>query len=346
MIVGSLACSSFVTMAVLPAATQAFVTVKPVSYWGGTTANTASACGQRMETAARRGSQDGGWDYGRQNNYNRDHPGFGPGGRRKKTRARNRQKAGGSNSTVGSSTLTKTLLDIDDDPPTSVRERELQRRVTNLESLVASQTVEIKRLKDNVKDLIEAVEAFSGVIELLKQAGLHPPQSEVDDDDDNVEDDNESGEDDGVATGDSAIVLADDNSAPPGAQVRPKNKDRTPVIKAELLLDDDDIFGKAPASLLEAADVAGAAILAGMLGGKQRMLVDVRDAELNKESETLVQFIELAILPVAGAYFLSQLYSGALLALYLCLFRTCFSRAFLSLLSVILSWPGRFEIQA
>ena len=54
---------------------------------------------------------------------------------------------------------------------------------------------------------------------------------------------------------------------------------------------------------MDAADAAGAAILAGLLGGKQRMLVDVRDAELSfrpEHSETLVQFIELAILPVAA----------------------------------------------
>ena len=50
----------------------------------------------------------------------------------------------------------------------------------------------------------------------------------------------------------------------------------------------------------DAADAAGTAILAGILGGKQRMLVDVRDSELSRDSETLVQFIELAILPVAA----------------------------------------------
>jgi hypothetical protein len=60
------------------------------------------------------------------------------------------------------------------------------------------------------------------------------------------------------------------------------------------------IFGTAPTSVIDAADGAGAAILAAMLGGKQRMLVDVRDAELSNDPEILVQFIELAILPIAA----------------------------------------------
>jgi hypothetical protein len=66
------------------------------------------------------------------------------------------------------------------------------------------------------------------------------------------------------------------------------------------IFDDAEIFGRAPSSVIDAADAAGAAILAGMLGGKQRMLVDVRDAELSRDPETLVQFVELAILPVAA----------------------------------------------
>jgi len=64
--------------------------------------------------------------------------------------------------------------------------------------------------------------------------------------------------------------------------------------------DEEIIFGTAPSSVIDAADAAGAAILAAMLGGKQRMLVDVRDAELSTDPETLVQFIELAILPIAA----------------------------------------------
>ena len=61
----------------------------------------------------------------------------------------------------------------------------------------------------------------------------------------------------------------------------------------------DGIFATAPTTIHDAADAAGAAILAGLLAGKQRMLVDVRDAEL-ANPEMLVQFIELAVLPVAA----------------------------------------------
>ena len=51
---------------------------------------------------------------------------------------------------------------------------------------------------------------------------------------------------------------------------------------------------------MEAADAAGAAILAGLLAGQQRLLVDVRDNELCTDAATLVEFIELAILPVVA----------------------------------------------
>ena len=52
---------------------------------------------------------------------------------------------------------------------------------------------------------------------------------------------------------------------------------------------DTEIFGSsAPKSVID-ADGAGGAILARLLGGKQRMLVDVRDAELSRDQETLVQ---------------------------------------------------------
>lgn len=64
--------------------------------------------------------------------------------------------------------------------------------------------------------------------------------------------------------------------------------------------DDTEIFGSAPSSVTEAADSAGAAILAAMLAGQRRMLVDVRDAELTHQPEVLAQFLELSILPVAA----------------------------------------------
>ena len=64
--------------------------------------------------------------------------------------------------------------------------------------------------------------------------------------------------------------------------------------------EDEEIFGSAPSSVIDAADAAGAAILAALLAGKQRMLVDVRDAELSRDPDILVQFIDLAVLPVAA----------------------------------------------
>lgn len=64
--------------------------------------------------------------------------------------------------------------------------------------------------------------------------------------------------------------------------------------------EEEEIFGSAPSSVIDAADAAGAAILAALLAGKQRMLVDVRDAELSRDPDILVQFIELAVLPVAA----------------------------------------------
>jgi len=63
---------------------------------------------------------------------------------------------------------------------------------------------------------------------------------------------------------------------------------------------DSDIFGTAPSSVIEAADSSGAAILSAMLAGCRRMIVDVRDAELTRNPDTLAQFIELSILPVAA----------------------------------------------
>jgi hypothetical protein len=78
---------------------------------------------------------------------------------------------------------------------------------------------------------------------------------------------------------------------------------KTPVATPKPVVDDDvagEIFGSAPSSVIDAADAAGASVLSAILGGKKRLLVDVRDAELSASSETLVQFIELAILPVAA----------------------------------------------
>lgn len=143
-------------------------------------------------------------------------------------------------------------------------------RICQLEELVAKQAVEIKRLQEETKSLKEAVNAFSSVVELLREAGLSVADSKANNENDKENDGDET---------------AETTSTP------------TPVV--ESLQDDDEIFGKAPSSVMDAADSAGSAVLASLLAGQRRLLVDVRDAELTNP-EVLVQFLELSILPVAA----------------------------------------------
>jgi hypothetical protein len=144
-------------------------------------------------------------------------------------------------------------------------------RLSQLEELVAKQSTEIQRLQQTCIDLSEAMGAFLNVAEMLKAAGLtqstEPPT-------------------DTLQSKDASSVQS---SIP--------QKSTPKVLEA---WEDSRIFGQAPSSILEAADAAGSAILAGILGGQLRMLVDVRDAELSSDPETFVQFLELAILPVAA----------------------------------------------
>jgi hypothetical protein len=148
-------------------------------------------------------------------------------------------------------------------------ERKFLNRMSRLEELVAKQEVEIYRLRKTCNELSEVSETFAHVINLLREAGL-----------------NEKTSDD----------IMPEKTAREIKQVS-SNDSRGTVIES---YDESVIFGSAPSSVIDTADAAGAAILAGMLGGKRRMLVDVRDAELSSDPETLVQFIELAILPVAA----------------------------------------------
>lgn len=154
----------------------------------------------------------------------------------------------------------------DDDAGMSDVERDMIRRISRLEALVSKQEVEIYRLRKENEELKVTSEAFAEVVEMLRDASK-----------------NDSSKDSG---GENGIVDSQDI-------VKQVNR----VVES---FDDSMIFGTAPASVNDAADAAGAAILAAMLGGKQRMLVDVRDAELSSDPETLVQFIELAILPIAA----------------------------------------------
>lgn len=170
--------------------------------------------------------------------------------------------------------------------PPSARELEMEKRIQQLEHLVSKQTVDIRRLQDQCKKLTEVSEAFANVVELLRAAGLSTDEipslstDEAEEDDDQDSDDMET------------YVMS--NNVPE------KTNGVTQPQTTYEYFDDTEIFGEAPASVTDAADAAGAAILAGLLGGKQRMLVDVRDSELSRDAETLVQFIELAILPVAA----------------------------------------------
>ncbi|GAX13561.1 hypothetical protein FisN_3Lh129 [Fistulifera solaris] len=140
---------------------------------------------------------------------------------------------------------------------------EMLRRITQLEELVARQSVLIKKLEKECIDLTHAAESFAKVIELLREAGLQ------------------------TATGNEIRLMG-------------KNTSKEEAYEVVESSDVAEIFGSAPANVIEAADAAGASILAGLLGGKQRMLVDVRDADLANDINTLVQFLELAVLPVAA----------------------------------------------
>lgn len=159
-------------------------------------------------------------------------------------------------------------------------ELQLMQRVMQLEQLVASQQVQIRHLLAQVKDLSATATAFGEVVALLREAGLNMQQQKA-------------AQDASRMSSKSADPRPDTGKIPL----------KTTTKVTESLDDADSIFGTAPATVMDAADAAGASILAGLLGGKQRMLVDVRDAELSfspEHSETLVQFIELAILPVAA----------------------------------------------
>ena len=169
----------------------------------------------------------------------------------------------------------------------SDKEKELTQRMTQLEHLVAKQTVEIRRLQDECRDLKEISSAFVHVLEMLRAAGLET---------DSIPDDISlaaKAEERKQEKLDNALL--DSTQSNEGINL----EDEEEQVFYEYF-DDTEIFGEAPSSVIDAADAAGAAILAGLLGGKQRMLVDVRDSELSRDPETLVQFIELAILPVAA----------------------------------------------
>eukprot|EP00520_Triparma_pacifica_P003504 CAMPEP_0118646730 /NCGR_PEP_ID=MMETSP0785-20121206/8222_1 /TAXON_ID=91992 /ORGANISM="Bolidomonas pacifica, Strain CCMP 1866" /LENGTH=499 /DNA_ID=CAMNT_0006538763 /DNA_START=349 /DNA_END=1845 /DNA_ORIENTATION=- len=159
----------------------------------------------------------------------------------------------------------------------------LETRIRNLEALTASQQVALGKLRNENDELLVTLKKLSELIDVLKDAGLgnirgsmkRPGGSR-----DNDENDDDNDED---------YYLVDD-----------VDSDTSPMLYEYEYFDDEEIFGSAPSSVIEAADSAGAAILAAMLAGQRRMLVDVRDAELTNNPEILAQFVELAVLPVAA----------------------------------------------
>lgn len=171
---------------------------------------------------------------------------------------------------------------------------DLVKRLTQLEGLVARQAVEIRKLREECRDLSEAALAFSRVVDLLREAGLAADVTFTGSGSlPSVTGSNEDG--------DATSAIAKDTSTTEKDDGDDDDELPNPVVNYESF-DDPEIFGTAPSSIVDAADAAGAAILAAVLAGKRRMLVDVRDAELSRDGDgdALVQFIELAILPVAA----------------------------------------------
>jgi hypothetical protein len=208
---------------------------------------------------------------------------------------------GKSSTNTESELESKSMLELKSQLEKQQQEnQDLNDRVVQLEALAGSQAVEIRKLREECEGLKEAAVAFTEVVELLRQAGLSvdqqkpklsstqdlkikkqmmgiekSPNENLSSDDDNDDNDNNDSNND-------------------SGKKKKRAKEKIEYI------DEAEIFGSAPASVTDAADAAGASILAALLGGKQRMLVDVRDAELTRDPDVLVQFIELAILPVAA----------------------------------------------
>ncbi|GMH49040.1 hypothetical protein TL16_g00429 [Triparma laevis f. inornata] len=157
-------------------------------------------------------------------------------------------------------------------------------RIKQLEALTSKQQVEIRKLKRDNDEMYATISNFDELIEILRASGLGSKRSSG-----RFSESDEDEDDNMIET--EYMELSD----LPGDAVENK-----PLLYEYEYFDDSEIFGIAPSSVIEAADSAGAAILAAMLGGQRRMLVDVRDAELTNNPEILAQFLELSILPVAA----------------------------------------------
>ena len=177
----------------------------------------------------------------------------------------------------------------------SRKDAEYQERITQLEALAASQAVELRKLRVECDKLKEAAETFNEVVNLLRKAGLQTDDTKsASTSDKNGADDDADDDADAKSKGKNGVQ---ENSIQSVNSQKGKNPK---AIMAYEAFDDSEIFGTAPRSVTDAADAAGTSVLAALLGGKQRMLVDVRDAELSRDLDILAQFIELSILPVAA----------------------------------------------
>lgn len=187
-----------------------------------------------------------------------------------------KQQPSNSNNSTATTSNTSTQQPQSKKGGAPTDELDFAARITQLELIVSRQEVQLQKLRKECVSLTEAAVAFARVVEVLRQSGLD------------------------AAGAEKAFRLPTSPKAKgTGEGDEGEAAEEDPQINYEYF-DDTEIFGRAPSSVIDAADAAGAAILAGMLGGKQRMLVDVRDAELSRDPETLVQFVELAILPVAA----------------------------------------------
>ena len=210
-------------------------------------------------------------------------------GKQGKPRGRRRVVSGmNSNSTATSATPPRASGPNKQGAATNSKQRQkrsnnMTKRVAQLEGIVAGQSVEIRKLREECRDLRQAAATFAQVVEMLREAGLS---------NDTLEKGEGASSENPESSGGSAPF-------PPPPQP-PTSSSVSPQGLTYDYYADEEIFGSAPSSVIDAADTAGASILAALLAGKQRMLVDVRDAELSRDPDILVQFIELAVLPVAA----------------------------------------------
>eukprot|EP00569_Conticribra_weissflogii_P002124 CAMPEP_0171345436 /NCGR_PEP_ID=MMETSP0878-20121228/21569_1 /TAXON_ID=67004 /ORGANISM="Thalassiosira weissflogii, Strain CCMP1336" /LENGTH=856 /DNA_ID=CAMNT_0011848839 /DNA_START=45 /DNA_END=2615 /DNA_ORIENTATION=+ len=191
-------------------------------------------------------------------------------------------KKAGNKSNSGSNKTTAAKGESYKSNNTKANEK-LKKRVIQLESLVSNQVGEIQKLRREIDELTKTVATFANVVNMLREAGLTIDEVEL----------KEDGDVGGYpeAIGGATDSLRRKSSLPDEGGSK---------IQQRAISDDAEIFGKAPTSVIDAADAAGSSILSAILAGKHRMLVDVRDAELSRDPSLFVEFIELAILPVAA----------------------------------------------